>query len=97
MFWYKARNEGGSTGVVPRPFLVPVEGEWLCAIHCVDSSSKCTVVFSSQVLWSIMASLTSMPGNANFLSYIPYSAKFSRNLYFVEWPLKAFRCTMFAE
>ncbi len=29
--------------------------------------------------------------------YIPYSAKFSRNLYFVEWPLKAFRCTMFAE
>ncbi|XP_064404262.1 uncharacterized protein LOC135349648 [Halichondria panicea] len=25
VFWYKARNEGGSTGVVPRPFLVPVE------------------------------------------------------------------------
>ncbi len=32
-----------------------------------------------------------------YICYIPYSAKFSRNLYFVEWPLKAFRCTMFAE
>ena len=30
-------------------------------------------------------------------SYIPYNAKFSRHLYFVEWPLKAFRCTMFVE
>ncbi len=31
------------------------------------------------------------------LTCIPYSAKFSRHLYFVDWPLKAFRCTMFAE
>ncbi len=28
---------------------------------------------------------------------LPYSAKFSRHLYFVDWPLKAFRCTMFVE
>ena len=28
---------------------------------------------------------------------IPYSAKCSRHLYFVDWPQKAFRCTMFAE
>ena len=26
-----------------------------------------------------------------------YSATFLRHLYFVEWPLKAFRCTMFME
>ncbi len=27
--------------------------------------------------------------------HIPYSAKISRHLYFVEWPLKAFRCIKF--
>lgn len=30
MFWYKARNESGSIGAVPRPFLDPIDGE------CVD-------------------------------------------------------------
>lgn len=26
MFWYKAKNESGKTGIVPSPFLEPVEG-----------------------------------------------------------------------
>ena len=34
-----------------------------------------------------------------YSGYIPCSAKFSRHLYFVEWPLhiKAFRCAIFVE
>ena len=28
---------------------------------------------------------------------IPYIVRISRHLYFVDWPLKAFHCTMFAE
>ncbi len=40
----------------------------------------------------------SIHGKHNKHNIIPYySANFSRHLYFVEWPLNAFRCTMFVE
>ncbi len=61
------------------------------------ANSKLVTDTGSHVTLRYSMPIRSILSLYHILLLIPYSAKFSRHLYFVEWPLKVFRCTIFVE
>ncbi len=64
---------------------------WGLYLTVYTTTSASDVFMPRNIEWNVRGSWILL----NITPVGMYSAKFSRHLYFMKWPLKAFRCIMF--